>query len=327
MLRTSDASRDGTAQNPWNGRTVADMLDASVRAHGSSPAVVDGDRVIGFAELAALRDGLASTLSERDIGDGTHVAVFMAKSWEYAVLLHALWSLGAVVVPLNTMWQAEEVGRALTDSDAEVLVAGRSAAGRPIGTVVDDLALPWASAVADARFPALRQVIGDGPDSGSGVPALHLRSLIDAGFGRTAPRASRQETLILFSSGSTDRPKGVVLRQDGLLGTAHYFFEALGVGAQDRFVSLGPYFHAGGIVQLLGCNQTGAAHYLFDGVDVPRIVDVAVREECTALTGFDPVLSSTSSTAVACALASRRSGAPRGPTATSGSSASVSDRR
>lgn len=291
MLRASDESRTGTQHNPWNDRTVADMLDASVQAHGPSPAIVDGDRVIDFAELAGLRDGLAAALYERGVVDGTHVAVFMAKSWEYVVLLHALWSLGAVVAPLNTMWQADELGLALVESDAEVLVVGRFAGGRPIGTVIDDLSLPWGSMVADPRFPSLRQVIVAGDTVAGNDSAFHLRSLIDAGSATPTPRSSRQEGLILFSSGSTDRPKGVVLRQDGLLGTAHYYYSGgLGVGTEDRFVSLGPYFHAGGIIQLLGCNITGAVHYLFDGVDVPRIVDVALRDECTAMTGFDPVL-------------------------------------
>lgn len=280
MRRTSEQSRDGAEHNPWNGRTVPEMLDAAVATHGSSPAIVDGARVLSFSELAALRDRLAASLHERGITDGTHVAVFMAKSWEYVVLLHAVWSLGAVAVPLNTMWRADEVARSLAESDAQVLVAGRYAAGRPIAEVIDELGLPWGGSVVPGRFSALSQVIA----------AYDLRSLMSERTGRPAHRASRQEALLLFSSGSTASPKAVALRQDGLLGTATYFFQELGVGAQDRFLSLGPYYHAGGIVQLLGSNLTGATHYLFDGVDVPRIVDAAVRDQCTAMTGFDPVL-------------------------------------
>ena len=60
--------------------------------------------------------------------------------------------------------------------------------------------------------------------------------------------------------------------------------------AGDRFLSLGPYFHAGGIVQMLVANQSGAAQYVFRRVDIPTIATVAVRDACTAVTGFDPVL-------------------------------------
>jgi acyl-CoA synthetase (AMP-forming)/AMP-acid ligase II len=267
------------------------MLDETAKLQGASPAVVSEDGVLTFEELTRLRDQLAASLIASGIGDGAHVAIFMRKSWEYVVLLHGLWSIGAVVVPLNTMWKHAEVARALVESDAEILVAGRRAAGQDIGAVVDELGLDPSLEVSEPRFPKLRRVIGvEGEDEQSTDPRLDLRAMIQRPTDGRPVRSHRQEGLLLFSSGSTSKPKCVVLRQDGLLGTSHYFFDRLGVSAQDRFISLGPYYHVGGIVQLLGSNRMGATHYLFDGVDIPKIADIAIRDNCTAITGFDTVL-------------------------------------
>lgn len=288
MLRTSEESRSGAEYNPWNSRVVAEMLDEMVRSHGASPAIVSADRVITFAELSTLRDQLGASLIDAGVVDGTHVAVFMRKSWEYVVLLHALWSIGAVVVTLNTMWKRDEVTRGLLESDTEVLIAGRSAAGQDIGAVVDELGLTTPDTVPGPNFPALRRVI-EAESTVVGTTA-ELQSMIARAFTTKPPRSDRQESLMLFSSGSTSKPKCVVLRQDGLLGTSHFFFDRLGLVPGDRFISLGPYYHVGGIAQLLGAHGKGAAHYLFDGVDIPHIADVAIRDQCTAITGFDTVL-------------------------------------
>lgn len=287
LLRTAEESRSGAEHNPWNNRVVAEMLDEMVLSHGASPAIVSADRVITFSELSTLRDQLGASLIDVGVVDGTHVAVFMRKSWEYVVLLHALWSIGAVAVTLNTMWKRDEVTRGLLESDAEVLIAGRSAAGQDIGAVVDELGLATPGSVPGPGFPALRRVIEaeSSPDT-----TAELQSMIARPARIRPPRSDRQESLMLFSSGSTSKPKCVVLRQDGLLGTSHFFFDRLGLVPEDRFISLGPYYHVGGVAQLLGTLGKGAAHYLFDGVDVPHIADVAIRDRCTAITGFDTVL-------------------------------------
>lgn len=290
MLRTAEESRSGAKHNPWDNRVVAEMLDEMVLSHGAYPAIVSADRVLTFSELSTLRDQLGASLIDDGIVDGTHVAVFMRKSWEYVVLLHALWSIGAVVVTLNTMWKRDEVSWGLLESDAEVLISGLSAAGQDIGNVVNELGLHASGEVAHPDLPTLRRVIA--AEGGHGATA-ELRSMIDRPAPCKPPRSDRQESLMLFSSGSTSKPKCVVLRQDGLLGTSHFFFDRLGITPEDRFISLGPYYHVGGIAQLLGANGKGAAHYLFDGVDIPHIVDVATRDRCTAITGFDTVLART----------------------------------
>ncbi|RHW26254.1 long-chain fatty acid--CoA ligase [Nocardioides immobilis] len=288
MLRSSEASRTGRRLNPWDEVTVAQMLDWVAAERPDATALVDGDRSLTFAELRSTRDRVGAALAAMGVGDGTHVAIRMTKGADYTVLLHALWMVGAVAIPLNAMWTGQEVERALRDTDAEVLIIDTSTDATDWRSIVTHLGLPTDGLVGDGRLDRLRRVI-DG--------SAHADLRASDSSGRAERRepvqvvpSTRQESLFLFTSGSSSAPKAVILRQDGILGTAHYFARSLGVGDSDRFLSLGPYFHAGGIVQMLVANQTGATQHVFPRVDIPTIAAVAVDQRCTVVTGFDPVL-------------------------------------
>lgn len=290
MIRTSDESRSEVAANPWNGQTVADMLAGVEERHGESLAIVDGEIGLSFSAVRRLRDQLASGLADLGIQDGDHVATFTRRSWESALTLHALWYLGAVVAPMNTASTSGELRRMLLDADVKVLIASDLGARRRLGEVVRGAGLTFGGSVADAELPELRLVLRDDASGSAHKSEPTLQRLIERPAGDLAAPSTRQESLMLYTSGSSARPKCVVLRQDGILGTATAFMGKLGVEESDRFLSLGPYFHAGGIVQLVGCNIMGATHYLFDGFDVSTVVDTALTHGCTAVSGFDPVL-------------------------------------
>jgi fatty-acyl-CoA synthase len=289
MLRSSEESRVGVTNNPWNDVTVAQMLDQVTADRPHATALVEGDRSVTFVELQAARNRIGAALTSLGVGDGTHVAILMTKGHDYTALLHGLWMIGAVAIPLNTMWTAREVKRALTDTDTELLIIDTASDSTDWRTIVSHLDLPTDGPVEQRQVHKMRRVV-----DWSGHPDLCSRGSAGADEARkpsrALPRSSRQESLFLFTSGSSSAPKAVVLRQDGLLGTAHYFAKSLQMDGCDKFLSLGPYFHAGGIVQMLVANQSGAAQYVFPRVDIPTIAAVAVRDGCTVVTGFDPVL-------------------------------------
>jgi acyl-CoA synthetase (AMP-forming)/AMP-acid ligase II len=288
MLRSSEESRAGRSDNPWDETTVAEMLDRVAAEHPDVTALVDGDRKLTFPELQAARDRMGAALVSRGITDGTHVAVRMGKGLDYTVLLHALWMIGAVAIPLNAMWTGREVERALVDTDAEALIIDTSTDATDWRSIVTHLGLPTDGVLEGGRSDRLVRVI-----DGSAHRDLWSEGAEAASeqAGSVEPlRSARQESLFLFTSGSSSAPKAVVLRQDGILGTARYFAKSLGLGESERFLTLGPYFHAGGIVQMLVANQSAATQYVFPKVDIPTIAAVAVKEGCTVVTGFDPVL-------------------------------------
>jgi fatty-acyl-CoA synthase len=288
MLRCSDESRVGVTSNPWNGFTVAQMLDQVVAGRPDALALVEGDRSVTFIELQAARNRVGAALLELGVREGTHVAILMSKGHDYTVLLHGLWMIGAVAIPLNTMWTSREVKGAVEDTDVEVLIIDAASDDTPWQSIVTDLGVRTDGAVDAGAEHRVRRVV-----EWCSLDVLGSRGLggaADSGTPSPPAQSSRQESLFLFTSGSSSAPKAVVLRQDGLLGTAHYFAKSLQMEAGDRFLSLGPYFHAGGIVQMLVANQSAAAQYVFRRVDIPTIASVAIRDACTVVTGFDAVL-------------------------------------
>ncbi|MGW6332955.1 class I adenylate-forming enzyme family protein [Nocardia rhamnosiphila] len=274
--------------NPWQGKVVHEALDAAGTTWPDHTALVDGDTTLTFRELTVRRDALAAVLARRGVDQGTHVAVYLRRSWEHVVLLHALWRLGAVVITLNTAWETDELDYALTFTEAEFLITGTSVAGKRIAHRIAALGLPEYGPVDNPRFPRLRAVVLEDPDTAG--HEWHLQSWLRAAAGPPPPAARTQNAVILFTSGSTARPKGVVIRQEALLGSAHFFMGRLGLTESDRFLGLGQYFHAGGLVQLLGSALYGTTHHLFDGFQLEKIVHAIRVHTITATTGFDLVL-------------------------------------
>ncbi|MEU1275457.1 class I adenylate-forming enzyme family protein [Streptomyces sp. NPDC005799] len=277
------------AGNPWRARVISEALDEAVVQWPGRPAVVDGDTTLTFSELAVRRDALSAVLTERGIVPGTHVALYLRRCWEHVVLLHALWRVGAVVITLNTAWEADELDYALRFTDAEFVFLSAAVAGKPIAQRLTALGLPQDGPVTGSRYPALRAVVVEDRDATS--HDWHLQEWLSADAGLPPKPADNQDAMVLFTSGSTARPKGVVVRQESLLGSAHFFMGRLGLTPDDRFLGLGQYFHAGGLVQLLGPLLHGSAHYLYDGFQPAEMARAAHEHAMTATTGFDLVLS------------------------------------
>lgn len=272
--------------NPWAGRTVSEMLDESAERFGERIATVDGEVRLTYAQLRDHRDRLAGELVRGGLGPSSRVGLYLAESWEHVVLLYALLHIGAVVVPVNLAWEAPEIADGLTRADVGVLVAGRRQGRRDLLPRLTALGLETTGEVRADALPLLRRVYVDDRD-GTHPADWHLQRLLVAD-GPTVPRSERQESLLVYTSGSSARPKGVVIRQDAALGTAHYVGERLGLAPGDRYLNTNPLYHVGGICSsLLACHQRGVTHYLFPEFDAARMVDVAVRERCTATGAFD----------------------------------------
>ena len=287
---TSTPSVYGTATtNPWLGKVVCEALDLAADRWPDSPAIVNGETQLTYAELVARRDALASALARRGIGEGTHVGLFLRRSWEQVVLLHAAWRLGAVIVALNTSWEADELEYAVGFTDIEILVASTNVAGAPVTRQLIDLGVPLHGPISNPRFPSLRGVVTDDP-AASPDPNWHLQAWLDEPAGELPPVSGAQDTVMIFTSGSSSRPKAVVVRQESLLGSAHFFMRQLGLTSADRFLGLGQHFHAGGLVQLLGTTLNGAEHHLFDGFQPEAMARTIHERKITATTGFDLVL-------------------------------------
>jgi acyl-CoA synthetase (AMP-forming)/AMP-acid ligase II len=196
--------------------TIADLVRA--RDRDRAAALVDDatGAVVSGAELAARVDGRARALVAAGVRPGDRVALLVPNSLAGAESLLAAAVAGAVAVPVNLRWTAAEVDHLLGDAEPRVLVATEervAALGR--------LAHCPPLVSSDATLP-------DGPAA--------------------APPAPDDTALILYTSGTTGRPKGAMLTHRNLLSNAGLIAAWLGLGPSDRVLTVMPLFHANAIV-------------------------------------------------------------------------------
>jgi HIP---CoA ligase len=268
--------------------TVPAVLERICRQLPDHEALVfDGMRLT----FAGLRDRVrraAAAMIALGVAPGDRVAIWSPNTWHWVVACLAVHHAGAVMVPLNTRYTADEATDILARTGARLLIA----MGPFLGT-------DRAAALQPAALPALRHVVRV-PIETSAVPAIDLgrirvlgwQEFIDGGGSvegvDAVAAAVRPDDVsdILFTSGTTGRSKGVLCaHRQSLAGSAAW--AACGkLTSDDRYLCISPFFHNFGYkAAILACLQTGATlipQLTFDGEQALRAVQ---EQRITVLPG------------------------------------------
>jgi acyl-CoA synthetase (AMP-forming)/AMP-acid ligase II len=275
------------------------MLAAIAERHADLPAVLDGDAVLTFPELLAEARRVAGGLQELGVRPGDRVAVWVPNCWQWMATAFGIWELGAVIVPIGTPYPGIEAASMLSRTEPRVHDGVHDLWGvDPLALLEPELGAPRRDH-RFARLPSLEHVVvvdpggqgGAAPGVGAGEHTFDgLRVAGDrvdpaalAPAGGVHPDAPCE---ILFTSGTTGRPKAVVLGHWQML-RAHWTWATIaGLRAGDRFLIVSPYAHGAGInVGLMGCMShavTNVPVARFDPVDGAALVE---RHRVTALLG------------------------------------------
>lgn len=223
-------------------------LFARASADGHDEALRFEGRSWTWAELAGESELLASRLSSAGVVRGDLVAVRMAPGPRMVALLHALQALGAAMLPLNLRLTAAETSRILAHARPRLLVDdGNSAA-------VDGV-------------PVLHPL----DDSASTRRSFAMPTRID-------PQAA---LTVVYTSGTTSAPKGVVLTNANHAAAAAASRARLGHGREDTWLATLPLFHVGGLAILTRSVLEGSSVALEAGFDLGRTVDALQRGTAT----------------------------------------------
>jgi fatty-acyl-CoA synthase len=246
-----------------NGLSIADHtwgeLFASMAARHRDRVAIRPSTTYG--ELALRVERVAQNLVDAGVRKGTRVALMITNRPEWIIAAFAISRAGGVLVPVSTLASASERDFVLDDSGAEMLIAQERVKNR---------------ALLEA-LPALARVFVLGDDSWKKLESRTAQT-------RLPDVSSTDEAMIIYTSGTTARPKGVVHAHRAPVTQSHHFASYLRLVPDDRLFTLQPFFWTAGIaVSLGGALVSGASLILQEVFDAEEALSLIERERATAI--------------------------------------------
>ncbi|OBG31792.1 class I adenylate-forming enzyme family protein [Mycobacterium sp. E3198] len=272
---------------PGDPATVAEILRRQARSRGDHPLLVCDDDRIGYAEADRRSAELARGLIARGAGKGTHVGLLYPNGAEFVVGMLAAARIGAVVIPFSTFATARELREQLVDSDTEILLATPSFRShdyvRRLAEVLSHAELDGDDRLFVTATPQLRHVLVD--------PARACRPARDVDPALLVAMEDDVDgcdpLAIVYTSGSTSSPKGVVHTHAGLLAHQRNLNKVRGLTASEKLFCNSPFFWIGGFAfGLLATLVAGSTLVCSNATDAGRTLDLLEREKPTVTNGF-----------------------------------------
>jgi len=263
-------------------RLLHDSLSLSAAAHPHKTAIVEGARRIDYAELHDRALRLAAALQGLGVRRGDRVALFLENSIETVVGVYAALYAGAAFMIVNPQTKEDKLEYVLADSGASALLS--------------DARLSALAEKVAPRAPGLKALVR----VGAATPAsLSLDDLYAAYEPEPAPTGVIPPDLaaLVYTSGSTGNPKGVMLSHQNMVFAQGSLVEYLRLSADDRILNLLPLAFDYGLYQALMTVHLGATLVLERGFAFPAaIVKRVVEEEVTVFPGVPTVFATLIST-------------------------------
>jgi acyl-CoA synthetase (AMP-forming)/AMP-acid ligase II len=236
-------------------------------------------REVSYGQLHEQVTRAAAGLVAIGVGRGERVAVWAANTLGAAVALLAVPVAGAQIVALNTRYQLREVEQILAGAGCRVVIAPADFLGRALAE--EARGLPGVEVVIplDELGPELP---GSAAELAAAVPELQRR---------LAGQTGTDVALIQYTSGTTGRPKGAMLRQGPMLATARIWTREVGLGVGDVFPIGYPLAHIGGFkTGLLTTLVSRATAVLFPVVDAESLIAALSEFPPAVISAPPPVL-------------------------------------
>jgi long-chain acyl-CoA synthetase len=244
----------------WN------RVAAIAEAEPERPALVEGSRRVSYGALWSDVRRFAAALTARGLLRGDRVAVMLPNCIEAVVACYGTWVAGGVVVPLNAQARTHELGPWLSHCDASFVV--REVVNPDLDEVLENIDAPplplvWSHA--------------DGP----APPLAH------------APAPSSDKlALLLYTSGTTGRPKGVMLSHGNLMANVGAIVQYLGLTGADSIVSILPFYYSYGASVLHTHLTVGARVVIEPKLVFPQtVLETIARERVTGFSGVPSTFS------------------------------------
>src|SRR6202167_3868215 len=244
---------------------LSSLLDQATADHPDLPAIKMDDLVLSYAELREAAGRMSALLASLGVEPGDRVGIMLPNVPAFPIAFYGALAADAVVVPMNPLLKGREVAYYLGDSGAKALIAWHQFAGEA------------AKGAADAGATL---VTAETPDM-AGL-------LAEVAPSTTEPqRRDDDDAVILYTSGTTGRPKGAELTHAGLVSNAEISARTLfDVGPDDVIMGCLPLFHVFGLTCGLNVSVASASTLtLIPRFDPAQVLDIIQRDRVTIFEG------------------------------------------
>jgi long-chain acyl-CoA synthetase len=245
--------------------SLAHNLIAAAKRYPDRPALLIDEAVITYSELDDATARVAGLLRERGLAPGDRVGIMLPNVPQFAFAYYGVLRAGGVVVPMNVLLKQREVAFYLGDSEAKLIFAWHEFAD---------------AASAGAAETGTECVLVEPVSFG------RLLASVAEPVREVAERAADDDAVILYTSGTTGKPKGAQLTHSNLTINADVSKQLFSVGHEDVILGALPLFHAFG--QTCGLNtavSAGATLALIPRFDAERALTTVQRDRVTVFEG------------------------------------------
>lgn len=283
----------------WPNRLLTDYLEDAVAAHPDRTAIVGYDSQRGarshhsYAELKQLADRIALGLAAHGIGPGDVVAAQLQNSWHFGAMYLACVRIGAIINPLMPIFRHRELSFMLSFGEAKAIVVPHLFRGFGYPAMIEELR---------PDLPALEHVFVIGGDGDNSFEARLAGRAWEAETDAAALFAEREPapndvTILMYTSGTTGEPKGVMHTHNTLISNIHKFYERIELDSGDTVLMASPIAHLTGFLYglmmpvVLGC--PAVLMDVWNPAEAARIIEA---EKCSFTMASTPFLSDLTNT-------------------------------
>jgi fatty-acyl-CoA synthase len=260
--------------------TPLDWKRRAVKYYPKKTAVIDGEKEFTYQEFGERTDRLSVALHNAGIQKGDHVAVMLPNTHYMLECFYGISQLGAVMVPLNYRLSAGDLEYIINHSDSKMLIVDEEFTG-PIEKIERNLSLEQIVIVSVAG-------------QATSLHGVDYEAFLEHTQEKSAPpKVEIDENQLLtlnYTSGTTSKPKGVMLtHRSNYLNAANFMYH-LGVNHDDVYLHTLPMFHANGWGGVWAITAAGGTHVCLRKVDPPLILELFVNKNITLLCGAPTVI-------------------------------------
>ncbi len=283
----------------WPDRLLTEYLEDAVAAHPDRTAIVGYDSHAGtrshhtYNELNRMVDRIALGLIAHGIEPGDVVAAQLPNSWHFNALYLACVRIGAVINPLMPIFRHRELSFMLSFGEAKAVFVPRLFRGFDFPAMIDELR---------PNLPVLKHVFVVGGDGDNAFDACFIDREWEAENNASEAFAERKPapndvTILMYTSGTTGQPKGVMHTHNTLISNIHKYAERVELDSNDTVLMASPLAHLTGFLYglmmpvVLGCPTV-----LMDVWDPAEAARVIEAEKCSFTMASTPFLADLTNT-------------------------------